>query len=313
MQTENINSEPQESSTEDAKSPETDNAKSLETDNAHAKKPLHPATQMQKIMLSLFLVSLTFISLFKIYDTIGLINKDTLAEVSIPWVLPDGVILKDAPAGFYYESKGGRLIHSGPITAERKLVLRDLLEADSTKTSSAVTPKGGVALSSSTDKSNAHKNYYEADVASSKKKPMVNLEKVQKSYNHAIDKLAYLSSVRQSEVIQLMLVLGLLGGALGALLRSLVDFVGHACYTDQLDLVLWWPLYLTRPIVGAILGFILIVLFKAKLLVIGEAQSGDDSFWWLGVAVLGGFSTVDVTLRLRLAAKALFGAGSAGN
>jgi hypothetical protein len=33
----------------------------------------------------------------------------------------------------------------------------------------------------------------------------------------------------------------------------------------------------------------------------------DDSLWWLGVAAIGGFSTVDVTLRLRVAAKPLFG------
>ena len=97
---------------------------------------------------------------------------------------------------------------------------------------------------------------------------------------------------------------------MGAILRSLVDFVGHACYTGKLDLRRWWPLYVTRPLVGSILGFLLVVLFKAKLLTAAAAQPSDDSFWWLGLAAIGGFSTVDVTLRLRMAAKALFGVES---
>jgi hypothetical protein len=48
-------------------------------------------------------------------------------------------------------------------------------------------------------------------------------------------------------------------------------------------------------------------LLKSKLLTSTEIQQGSDSFWWLGIAVIGGFSTVDVTQRLRLTAKALFG------
>jgi hypothetical protein len=128
-----------------------------------------------------------------------------------------------------------------------------------------------------------------------------------RSYHAAIDALAYQANARQVEQIRLLLLLGAAGGALGAILRSLVDFVGHACYTGKLDLLRWWPLYATRPIVGAMLGFMLVVLFKAKLLTSASVSIGDDSFWWLGLAVIGGFSTVDVTLRLRLAAKALFG------
>jgi hypothetical protein len=109
----------------------------------------------------------------------------------------------------------------------------------------------------------------------------------------------------------MVLLLGTLGGALGAILRSLVDFVGHACYTKELDLGVWWPLYFTRPIVGAILGFVLVILFKGRLLSTGDVLPADDSLWWVGLTVIGGFSTVDVTLRLRLAAKALFGVESA--
>jgi hypothetical protein len=136
-------------------------------------------------------------------------------------------------------------------------------------------------------------------------------EAARTAYYEAIDSLAFVASSRQAAMIGILLLLGGLGGALGAILRSLVDFVGHACYTRQLDLVRWWPLYFTRPIVGWILGFVLVVMFKAKFLPPGETQVTDDSFWWLGTAVLGGFSTVDVTQRLRLGAKALFGVDAA--
>jgi hypothetical protein len=133
------------------------------------------------------------------------------------------------------------------------------------------------------------------------------LESSRPAYNEAIDTLTFLASTRQGKMIGLLVYLGGLGGALGAILRSLVDFVGHACYTGKLDLVRWWPLYFTRPIVGWILGFVLVVMFKAQFLAPGQASPSDDSLWWLGMAVLGGFSTVDVTQRLRLGAKALFG------
>lgn len=128
-----------------------------------------------------------------------------------------------------------------------------------------------------------------------------------RSYYSAIDLLAYKAQGTQARQVQLLLYLGALGGLLGALLRSFVDFVGNACYKEQLDLVVWWPLYATRPMVGAILGFLLVVLFKAKLLTSTDIQTGSDSFWWLGMAAIGGFSTIDVTARLRQAAKALFG------
>ncbi|MBR9910435.1 MAG: hypothetical protein GYB33_08815 [Gammaproteobacteria bacterium] len=288
---------------------QSDTPKSPETSKTEAKAPKNPATQKQKLALFLFLVVLTSISLYSIYTLIDRVNKESLAEVSTPWVLPAGFVLKEGPAGFYYEAEKGKLFNSGPITAARKIALRDLLEARPAAAADAA-PQDGAGGSAPADNLVEKQDSQETDSAIPKKSPMTSRENVQKSYNQAIDKLAYLSSVRQGNMIQLILMLGIFGGALGAILRSLVDFVGNACYTDQLDLVAWWPLYVTRPIIGAILGFVLIVLFKAELVVVGDAEAGDNSFWWLGVAVLGGFSTVDVTLRLRLTAKALFGVGS---
>jgi len=144
--------------------------------NAKGKKPEHPATQTQKIILSVFLVVLTAISLLNIYDTIDRINKESLAEVSTPWILPDGIVLKDGPVGFHYEAAEGKLIHSGPITAARKLTLRDLLEAGL-----AITPPSSSGRSGSTDKPNAQQKSHDPDAASSTKKAAVNLEDAHKS------------------------------------------------------------------------------------------------------------------------------------
>ncbi|KAF7963940.1 hypothetical protein AWV80_04080 [Cupriavidus sp. UYMU48A] len=212
------------------------------------------------------------------YVTIQKFNEATFVETSVSWELPASVSLQDGPAAFHYDPEHHTLNYRGPLDAEQQLRLRDLLEFDTR-------PNEGAASATSALTTNA----------------------IIRSYHGAIDKLAYQTGGTQVGQIQLLLLLGFMGGILGAILRSLVDFVGHACYTGKLDLTHWWPLYATRPLVGAILGFVLVILLKARLLTSTDIQQGTESFWWLGMAVLGGFSTVDVTQRLRLAAKALFG------
>ncbi|MGF6791455.1 hypothetical protein [Paraburkholderia sp. 35.1] len=240
--------------------------------------PLHPATQWQKTILILCHLVVAFGTISWAYVTIRKFNEATFVESSVSWELPAGVHLKDGPAAFHYDPEHHSLTYRGSLDAELQLRLRDLLEFDTG-------PKEEVGSTTSASTTNA----------------------TIRSYQAAIDKLAYQTGATQVGQIQLLLLLGFMGGTLGAILRSLVDFVGHACYTGKLDLTHWWPLYATRPLVGAILGFVLVILLKARLLTSTDIQQGTESFWWLGVAVLGGFSTVDVTQRLRLAAKALFG------
>lgn len=278
------------------------------------KPPENPATLSQKICLAGYLFIFAALLLPAVWSIINRLNASALAEVSIAWEMPAGVTLNPGPAGFRYDATHKKLIHYGVITAERKLELRGLFAAVTETPTAAKTtePPGGATAPGTPSRPTPTKGpakAAEAAVLGSETSAVARMETLRRSYNEAIDNLAYLANVRQGDIIGFLLVLGGLGGALGAILRSLVDFVGNACYTQQLDLKRWWPLYFTRPMVGAILGFILVVLFKAQLLTAGDAQPGTDSFWWLGVAILGGFSTVDVTLRLRLAAKALFGVG----
>lgn len=105
----------------------------------------------------------------------------------------------------------------------------------------------------------------------------------------------------------LVLKLGFLGGIFGALLRSLNDFVGTVCYKGNFSLQKYWPLHVTRPFVGAILGAFTIILFNAGFLSSSGTPPASSAWWSIAVAFLAGFSTLDVTERLRSTAKALFG------
>lgn len=248
-------------------------------------RPLQLATQMQKILLigSHFFLALGMI--IWAYSTIEKYNAVTFVESSTSWEMPNGAHLKDSPVNFHYDPERHTLNHRGPLDTQQQLLLRDLLEFNSESSDTGSVPSITPSAINTTIR----------------------------SYQAAIDDLAYQTGAAQIGQIQLLLLLGFMGGILGAILRSLVDFVGHACYTDKLDLMHWWPLYATRPIVGAILGFLLVILLKSRLLTSTEIQQGSDSFWWLGIAVIGGFSTVDVTQRLRLTAKALFGTADDNN
>lgn len=243
------------------------------------KKPVNPATQKQKIILVSCNLLLAVGMLVWAYFTIQKFNEGTFVTFSASWKLPAGAHLKDGTATFNYDAATQTLNYRGQLNAQQQMQLRDLLEFDAATATANSSPVATAAATNGTIR----------------------------SYREAIDKLAFQAGTAEVGQIQLLLLLGFMGGTLGAILRSLVDFVGHACYTDRLDLMHWWPLYVTRPLVGAILGFLLVVLLKARLLTSLDIQQGSESFWWLGVAVLGGFSTVDVTQRLRLAAKALFG------
>lgn len=300
-------------STKPAPDPETNGRPEGDTKTStepqKQKPPFKPATFKQKVGLSVYLLLWVALLLPLVWWMIDRLNASALAEVSVAWEMPPGVTLNPGPAAFRYDATQKKLIHYGVITAERKLELRALLtpapEAPSAKPEAAASPTPK-PTSTKPETSSASVAGTTAETGPT----AARMETFRRSYSEAIDNLAYLGTVRQGAVISLVLILGGLGGALGAILRSLVEFAGNASYTQNLDLSRWWPLYFTRPLVGGIIGFVVIILTQAQLLTGGNLDQGaSDSFWWLGVAVLGGFSTMDVTMRLRMAAKALFGVG----
>lgn len=295
------------------------------------------ATTPQKVWLFALLIIFSSITLFGTYHLIRRANDAALAESTVTWTMPTGAQLRTGPATFHYDPDRKLLSYRGLLSGAEQLQLRDLLEFDAERAPSLAreTPAGGPGtamegskasrpLAHAVPSSNARTapstltmgvranasigGLNQANASgTSVESSAADVKNVLRSYHSAISLLAYKSQALQANTTQLLLLLGILGGTLGAFLRSFVDFVGNACYKNKLDLVIWWPLYATRPVVGAILGFLLAVLFKARLLTNAEIQSGSDTFWWLGMAAIGGFSTIDVTARLRQAAKALFG------
>lgn len=315
-------------------------AKSGDAGSPMTSPSLSLATAWQKGWLCSFLIIFSIATLYGTYHLIRRANDAALVESTVMWQMPVGAHLRAGSAAFHYDPERKVLSHRGPLNDADQLKIQDLLEFD-------VEPEGRTAAAGSAFNSNtaqlnssskkpvthseaisntpstsamaaenrandltAAASQMEASTASVER-AVVDIGSVSRSYHAAISLLAYRSRASQVEQIQLLLLIGMFGGALGAFLRSFVDFVGNACYKNKLNLVIWWPLYATRPVVGAMLGFLLVVLFKARLLTNGDVHGGSDTFWWLGMAALGGFSTLDVTARLRQAAKALFG-GSEG-
>jgi hypothetical protein len=210
------------------------------------------------------------------YHEIRKFNEHSLHRLSTQWLAPPGVHLKDGDSSFFYDQDRHELQYRGLIDLKDEMRIRGLLDLD-------FASEPGASISGSA------------------------LSQARQAYEAAVNRLVGMSDRAQVVQTQLLFLLGILGGGIGAVLRSSGDFVGHACYTQKLDLRRWWPLYTMRPIIGGILGFVIVVLLRARIIGGISASDGVESFWWLGVAVLGGFSTVDVTQRLRLAAKAVFG------
>ncbi len=179
----------------------------------------------------------------------------------------------------------------------------------STTVSSTTSPTpGGSAATSATRTTNQTQNQSQSRALT----PGVNVSgaAAREVYEAAIDELAFSSAEQGTIPMRLILTLGALGGIFGALLRSLNDFVGTVCYTGEFDLKKYWPMHLTRPFVGAILGCFTIILFNAGFLTSTGTQSTTSAWWSIAVAFLAGFSTLDVTERLRSTAKALFGSAT---
>ncbi|EMV7407622.1 TPA: hypothetical protein ACJJXJ_002024 [Enterobacter soli] len=127
------------------------------------------------------------------------------------------------------------------------------------------------------------------------------------TFKSALILVSLKSDELKNKISSLIFYIALLGGALGSILRLFIDFVGNASYKDVLDFKRWWPLYFTRPVTGAILGLVVIILLKSNIISLTLNSSNPESLWWLGLSIISGFGTIDATERLRLTSKAIFG------
>lgn len=226
----------------------------------------HPATTKQKFLLFIVLVAITLIVILSGQRAVSLVDENLTREYRVDWIVPPDVSVKPGPVSFWYDSTKRQLVHIGVVDQKRKLELLELISSDSQ------------------DLAKQHRNMYWA----------------------AIDKLAFSSNEGLSGLLVSLLFLGGISGVLGVQLRSLVNFVGNACYTNSLDLVIWWPYYFVRPFIGFILGVIVVVIISAGFFVAsGAAPSG--TLWWASIAFLSGFGEQEFTQKLRQLTKTLFG------
>ncbi|GAB3897372.1 hypothetical protein GCM10028803_15800 [Larkinella knui] len=125
-------------------------------------------------------------------------------------------------------------------------------------------------------------------------------------FKESVDRLAYDSISLRSKILVYLLLIGGLAATLGVQIRTIFDFIGRVCYKENLDINVWWPYYLLRPLMGFLVGALVIILSKAKILS-GIANDGDENLLWIAISTLAGFGVVDVVKRLRTVSKALFG------
>ena len=233
-----------------------------------AKPTINKATKGEKIALLIVLLIICCVTIGVWFRFLNSFDSKTRAEMSVSWPAPPEMTLDSGPPSFWYDPESNQLHHRGPLTDEIKKKLVELPMAVGE----------GDALT----------------------------ERALSTYREAIDRLAYESQGLSEGLFLSLLFLGGLTGILGAMLRAFVNFVGVACYKDELDLSRWWPWYAVRPIVGFLLGVVLILIVKAGLMTPeGDIQGGKS--WWLGVSFLAGFGATDFTDRLRLLGKTLFG------
>jgi hypothetical protein len=228
--------------------------------------PANPATLAQKVWLFVALILMTLIVVGFSKAAVANVDGYIQRENRVYWQAPAGFTLRPGPTKFWYDATQNQLVHVGIVDQKEKLDLIGLASAPVEQPPSA-------------------------DL---------------KSYWAAIDQLAFVSNENLGGLLIGLLVLGGLAGVLGVQLRSLVNFVGHACYTNSLDVVIWWPYYALRPFTGFLLGTIIVVVVQAGFIAAGGGAPGG-TLWWASVAFLAGFGEQEFTQRLRQLTKTLFG------
>jgi hypothetical protein len=255
-------------SAEEAVSPDDSKQKMnpIDAGSPKSRKVANPPTLKQKLGLFVALVLMTLLVLGFAKSAVSHVDKFLQRVNRVHWQAPAGLTLKPGPPTFRYDAAKNELVYVGVIDQKQKLELVGLFSPNVEQPLSAE----------------------------------------MKSYWAAIDELAFVSNEQLGGLLISLLALGGLAGTLGVQLRSLVNFVGHACYTESLDIVVWWPYYFVRPFTGLLLGIVVVIIVHAGFLVAGSgAPSG--TLWWASIAFLAGFGEQEFTQRLRDLSKTLFG------
>ncbi|WP_140466383.1 hypothetical protein [Hymenobacter nivis] len=133
---------------------------------------------------------------------------------------------------------------------------------------------------------------------------VVNNHKSYINFSDAVNKLAYQSNLKKPDLFVSLLLLTGWAAVIGVQIRTIFDFIGNVCYTKNLIITVWWPWYILRPILGFIIGSLVVFLTKSHLL---NTTVTEENFTYITISTIAGFGIVEVVMKLRLISKALFG------
>jgi hypothetical protein len=231
-------------------------------------KEFRPATTRQKVLVGAIVIVVSAVSLF-VWFTMFLATQSQLrAEYRVPWTPPPGIEIAPGPSSFFRDTRSNELVVRGAIDDTLKEQLQKLIS----KSGKLISPP---------DSSGS-------------------------SYWQALDRLAFESNRSANRFQLYLLILGGLSGLMGVQLRSAINFVGVACFRNELDVVRWWPWYALRPAAGFVFGLTVVLLIQVGLFQ-AEAPFTGGTNWSLVVAILAGFGATEFAERLRQLAKTLFG------
>jgi hypothetical protein len=207
---------------------------------------------------------------------------------SVSWDQPPDVRVSPGPITFWYDGAKKKLHHRGPIDSALKLQLLSLARVTHIEQKSTNGDSAGHILGMDADKAPAD----DPRVA---------------SYTAAIDEIAFESNSQIARYFVYLLSIAGLSGALGTQIRAFANFIYVSTRRNDLDIETWWPWYALRPVLGFLLGLIVVLLVEGKFFVPGSDSQPSGTSWWMGLAMMVGFAADDFAQRLRLVGQALFG------
>jgi hypothetical protein len=229
-----------------------------------------PGTTYQKVGVLVFLLVAATLVLWLWFGGVSRVQAVANAEVGVPWLKPEGVVLKSGPPSFRYDPNSKQLLYRGLMDATQKEELVKL-------------------------------------VASGGTEPQATAGSI--SFQGAIDQLAYRSNDQRNAFMLSIFLLGGISGIVGVLMRSLFNFVRVTCFENKFDWHRWWPWYLMRPALGFFLGLVCVLFVEADLFQpSGKSTAGLS--WWIGIALLAGFASDDFIEKVRLIGQTIFGDAS---
>jgi hypothetical protein len=127
-------------------------------------------------------------------------------------------------------------------------------------------------------------------------------------FRDAVDQLAFKSNNIGSSYYWLLLIVRGLAAIVGVLIREILDLIYHYCYQNDLDFRMWWPWYLLRPIVGFMVG-VIIILFSGTNLLMSTPETQSETYL-IALAIVAGIGVEDVMFKIRKISQVVFGDSS---